>query len=78
MSVEENGSTPPDVVYPGLVPTQWKVENVVLGEGGPDPLPAVMLVIRTPVGDHVTFWPDDTAIGLALQLQEAGEALRSA
>lgn len=76
----ENGSAPDDGhhVVPGLVPTQWKVENVVLGEGSDDPLPAVMLIIRTPSGDHITFWPEDTAIGLAVQLHEAAEALRSA
>lgn len=63
----------PDTVYPGLLPVQWRVAQVTLGEDGPDPLLAVMLELRTPAGIHITFWPEGTALDLAQRLFEEAE-----
>lgn len=60
-------------VMPGLLPVEYRVMQVILGEDGDDPLMAVMLELRTPAGIHMTFWPADTAIGLAQMLFEQGE-----
>lgn len=67
------GSEPDGQVFPGLVPVQWFARQVVLGGDGDDLL-AVMVELRTPTGIHITFWPEDTAVGFAARLLELAQA----
>lgn len=76
---ELNGSIPEDrgspmlEVPPGLVPTQYVIEQVGLANG----MIATILSLYTPTGVHITFWPEDSAVGFGKEMLATGQATKS-
>lgn len=74
---EENGLAPEQEgpmhttieVPPGMVPTQYIIDQATMG---PQALLVTVLSLYTPVGVHITFWPEASAEVLGKELMNSG------